>query len=68
MKFLGNVQKGSQNKWLDFGCDGMARLQFREHSHNSESYEQILMKFSGNVQKGSLNNWLDFGGDGLLIV
>ena len=29
----------------------MARLQFKDRSHSSKSYEQILMKFSVNVQK-----------------
>ena len=68
MKFSGNVQKGSRNKWLDFEVAGMARLQFIGSSQNWKSYEWILMKLSGNVQKGSRNKWIDFGGDGLLFI
>ena len=45
----------------------MERLQFMGRSHNSKSYERILIKFSSNVQKGSRNKCLYFGGDGKLI-
>ena len=46
----------------------MARLQFMGRSHNSKSYEWILMKFSVNVQNEFWNKRLDFGGDGMLTV
>ena len=46
----------------------MARLQFMGRSHNSKTYERILMKISGNVQKASLNDCLYFEIDGMTCL